>query len=267
MLNPLRKLFRPRSPERRVAFVPEGERYYVVGDIHGRRDLLEALVEAIEHDDAACEPARTTVVLLGDLVDRGPDSAGVIALARAWQRRRTVRCIAGNHEEMFLESFDDLEMLRHFVKHGGRETILSYAIARADYNRLTLDELQQAMNRAVPLEDRDFLGSFENMIVAGDYLFVHAGIDPHVPIEDQRRSDMLWIRERFLRHDQPLSHVVVHGHTIFEEVDHRDHRISIDTGAFRTGRLTALVLEGDRRRTIQAVENEGKIAIEKMELQ
>ena len=206
------------------------------------------------------------MILLGDLVDRGPDSAGVIALAREWQRRRKVRILAGNHEEMFLESFDDLEMLRHFVKHGGRETILSYDIARADYNRMTLEELQQAMIRAVPAEDRAFLSGFEELIVAGEYCFVHAGIDPEVPLEAQRRSDMLWIRERFLRHAEPLSHVVVHGHTIFEGVEHREHRIGIDTGAYRTGRLTALVLEGAARRTIQAVETDGEIAIESAEL-
>ncbi len=266
MLNPIRNLFRSRRPAPRRASVPEGERYYVFGDIHGRRDLFEALVAAVEADDAAAAPAETSMILLGDLVDRGPDSAGVIALARDWRRRRTVRILAGNHEEMFLEAFDDLEMLRHFVKHGGRETILSYDIERAQYNRLTLEELQVEMRRAVPAEDRAFLAGFEELIVAGEYCFVHAGIDPLVPIEEQKRSDMLWIRERFLRHSEPLSHVVVHGHTIFEAVDHREHRIGIDTGAFRTGRLTALVLEGDTRRTIQAVETEGTVAIEHADL-
>lgn len=266
MLDPIRNLFRSRRSEPRRAYVPAGERYYVIGDIHGRRDLFADLIGAVEADDAAAAPAQTSMILLGDLVDRGPDSAGVIRLARDWQRRRKVRILAGNHEEMFLEAFDDLEMLRHFVKHGGRETILSYDIERARYNRLTLEELQMEMRRVVPAEDRAFLSGFEDMIVAGEYCFVHAGIDPSVPLEEQKRSDMLWIRERFLRHTEPLSHVVVHGHTIFEAVEHREHRIGIDTGAFRTGRLTALVLEGDRRRTIQAVEAEGAIAIERAEL-
>lgn len=263
MLSPFRHLFRSRRPARRVARVPEGERYYVIGDIHGRLDLFEALIDAVEADDAAASVAETTIVQLGDLVDRGPDSAGVIARARQWKRQRPLRFLAGNHEEMFLESFGDLEMLRHFVKHGGRETLISYGIDRKHYNRLTLDELQAAMRRAVPQEDRDFLAGFEELIVAGDYVFVHAGINPAAPLDEQKRHDLLWIRERFLRHPDPFSHVVVHGHTIFEAVEDREHRIGIDTGAFRTGRLTALVLEGETRRTIQAVADEwGGVGIE-----
>ncbi len=243
--------------------MPHGERYYLIGDIHGRLDLFDVLIAAIEADDVTAPATKTTVVLLGDLVDRGPDSAGVIARARDWTERRQVRILAGNHEEMFLESFTNLEMLRRFVKHGGRETLLSYGIDRHAYNRMTLEELQAAMIDTVPQNDRDFLSSFEEIIVAGDYAFVHAGINPARPIGDQKRSDLLWIREQFLRHDAPFSHVVVHGHTIFDEVENREHRIGIDTGAFRTGRLTALVLEGDSRRTLQSIPNDnGAITVE-----
>lgn len=259
MLRSLRQLFKDRSSERRIASVPAGERYYVIGDIHGRLDLFDALIEAIEADDAALPPAQTTVVLLGDLIDRGPESAGVIDRAIDWSRTRKLRCIAGNHEEMFLESFNDREMLRHFVKHGGRETILSYGIKRKHYNELTIKELQGQLGDLVPERHRTFLAGFEDMIVAGDYVFVHAGINPKRPVDDQKQSDLRWIRERFLNHAEPLSHVVVHGHTIFEEIEHTDHRIGIDTGAFRTGKLTALVLEGDSRRTLQAVETDGTI--------
>lgn len=262
MLASLRQIFRPQASDSRRPAVPDGERYYLVGDVHGRRDLFDALVEAVDEDDAARPPASTSVVLLGDLVDRGPDSAGVIRSARAWGERRKVRYLAGNHEEMFLESFEDLEMLRHFLKHGGRETILSYPLDRTAYNSLTLDELQREIDRVVPREDREFLAGFEEMIIAGDYLFVHAGIDPSRPIDAQRRSDLLWIRERFLRSTEPLDYVVVHGHTIFDEVEDCGNRIGIDTGAFRSGRLTALMLEGRERTYIQAVENDGTIEIE-----
>ena len=148
---------------------------------------------------------------------------------------------------MFLDSFADLKVLRHFVKHGGRETIMSYGLTRAQYDALELDELQDAMRRLVPDEHRDFLAGFEDLIVAGDYAFVHAGIDPARPIEDQSRGDLRWIRERFLNHVEPLTHVIVHGHTIFEDVEDRGHRIGIDTGAFATGVLTALVLAGEER--------------------
>lgn len=263
MLASLKQIFRPQAAVAHFPSVPEGERYYVIGDIHGRRDLFETLIEGVEADDARRgDAAKTIVVLLGDLIDRGADSAGVIRAAREWGTRREVRYLAGNHEEMFLQSFDDTEMLRHFLKHGGRETVLSYDIDLGTYNALTLKELQDAIHRIVPMEDREFLRGFEEMIVAGDYLFVHAGIDPSRPVEEQRRSDLLWIRERFLRHAQPFDHVVVHGHTIFDEVEDRGHRIGIDTGAFRSGRLTALMLEGHERAYIQAVDQDGAIRIE-----
>ena len=266
MFESIRRIFASKGPDRRIASVPEGERYYVIGDVHGRRDLLEALKAAIDEDDAACRSADTTIVFLGDLVDRGPDSAGVIALARQWGMERKVRYLAGNHEEMFLDSFEDREILRHFLKHGGRETVMSYGIPKKKYDKMKMSELQEAMDRAVPKKDRKFLKSFEDLIIAGDYVFVHAGINPKLPMEDQKPSDLRWIRDRFLKFAEPMSHVVVHGHTIFEDVVDTQHRIGIDTGAFRTGRLTALVLEGEGRRTIQAIAgDDGTIQIEKVD--
>ena len=266
MIQFVRSLFGGSSPAPRIARVPEGTRWYVIGDIHGRLDLFEALKQAIDQDDAARTPARTTVVLLGDLVDRGPDSAGVVALAQRWGQERAVRYIAGNHEEMFLQSFDDAEVLRHFLKHGGRETVLSYGIDRDSYNAMDVAQVQDAMRDLVPQADRDFLAGFEDMIVAQDYIFVHAGIHPDRPIEEQTPSDLRWIRDRFLRHDEAFSHVVVHGHTIFEDVEDTQHRIGIDTGAFRTGRLTALMLEDDRRDTIMAIaEDSSAVAIKRGE--
>lgn len=261
MLERLRALFRPaenRPPETRV---PPGERYYVIGDVHGRLDLLDALAQAIEDDDAASTASDTTVVLLGDLVDRGNDSAGVIRFVRKWQKKHNVRILMGNHEEMFLQSFEDREVLRHFLKHGGRETLQSFGLPRKQLNSLNIDQLFDRLQDLVPLKTRQFIGSFEDMIVAGDYLFVHAGIDPLLPLHQQRRSDYLWIRERFLQHKGPLPKVVVHGHTIYDDVEDRGTRIGIDTGAFRTGVLTALVLEGANKRVIQAVAKRDKIKI------
>ncbi|MEP2550027.1 MAG: metallophosphoesterase, partial [Marinomonas sp.] len=261
-----KNLLGAKSQKADLPSVPAGERYYVVGDIHGRCDLFEALADAVDADDRASGPANTTIVLLGDLVDRGADSAGVIRRAREWQRARKVRILAGNHEEMFLESFDDEEVLRHFLKHGGRETVLSYGIPLADYNRLSVSELLTQLPSIIPQEDRDFLDGFEEKIIAGDYLFVHAGINPKRPIEEQTRKDMLWIRDRFLSYEGPLPKVVVHGHTIFDDVEDRGIRIGIDTGAFRSGVLTALVLEDDTRRTIKAVDKDTSIAIVHEEL-
>ncbi|NBC88190.1 MAG: serine/threonine protein phosphatase [Alphaproteobacteria bacterium] len=258
MLNALKDLFRPAPPAPAPGpRVPDGTRYYVIGDIHGRLDLFEAIIDGVERDiaerravdDGALE---NRVILLGDLVDRGPDSAGVLAATREWQRRRNVRVLAGNHEEMFLQAFEKPEILRHFLKHGGRETILSFGLSRKRFNTLDIEDLFAMLPDLVPQEERDYIAAFEEMIVAGDYLFVHAGIDPTQPLDAQTRSDLLWIRDRFLDHEGPLEKVVVHGHTIFDQVMDCGNRIGIDTGAFRSGVLTALVLEADQRRIIQA---------------
>ena len=260
MFQALKQMF-ARGPDTPAPAIPPGQRAYAVGDIHGRHDLFETLVEAIEADDAAAGPADTTVVLLGDLVDRGADSAGVIALARQWQTRRRVRILGGNHEEMFLRSFDELEMFRHFLRHGGRDTALSYGIDRAAFLAADLEEAQRLMRDHVPAEDIAFLEGFEDMVTIGDYLFVHAGIDPRVPLDSQRRQDLRWIREPFLSHPDSHGPVVVHGHTISDQPEDCGNRIGIDTGAFMSGRLTALVLEGTGRRYIEAVEEDGRTAV------
>lgn len=256
MLNSIRNLFRPRQSVA-LPSVPDGSRHYVIGDIHGRLDLYDALIKAIEEDDAQRPGVKSEVVLLGDLVDRGPDSAGVIARTRSWQSERSVRVLAGNHEEMFLNAFKKPEVLRHFLKHGGRETVLSYGLSRKQFNAMNLDELFALMPQLIPQADRDYLADFEEMIIAGDYVFVHAGIDPAVPLDQQKRSDLLWIRDRFLDHQGALSKVVIHGHTIFPKVMDCGNRIGIDTGAFRSGVLTALVLEADQRRVIQTSQQDG----------
>jgi serine/threonine protein phosphatase 1 len=261
MLQRLRNYFRPQA-KHRLPSVPAGTRYYVIGDIHGRLDLYDAMIAAIEEDDASLAAADTRVVLLGDLIDRGPDSAGVIARTLMWQQQRNVRVLAGNHEEMFLESFKKPEALRHFVKHGGRETILSFGLSNRQYAALSTEQLFERLPALVPVQVRDYITRFELMIIAGDYVFVHAGIDPDRPLDDQKRSDLLWIRDRFLNHHSPLEKVVVHGHTIFEHVMECGNRIGIDTGAFRSGVLTALVLEGDQRRVLQAcASNSGPVEI------
>ena len=261
MFQGLRQIFARRDDAAQPA-IPPGERVYAVGDIHGRLDLFEALVAAIEADDAQGAPADTSIILLGDLVDRGPDSAGVVALAREWQQRRRVRILAGNHEEMFLRGFSDIETFRHFLRHGGRETVLSYGVERSSFATASMQEAQDIMRAAVPPEDIDFLKGFEDMIAVGDYLFVHAGIDPRVPLDEQRRHDLRWIREPFLSHPDAHGPVVVHGHTICELPEDCGNRIGIDTGAFMTGRLTALVLEGTSRRYLEAlVGQDGAVAV------
>ena len=261
MFHALKRIF-AQAEETTLPAIPGGERVYAIGDIHGRHDLFGALASAIDADDAAAGPAATTIVLLGDLVDRGPGSAQVIALAREWQARRSVRILAGNHEEMFLRSLNDLEIFRHFLRHGGRETALSYGIDRAEFLRADLEQAQHLLRAFVPADDIAFLESFEDMVAVGDYLFVHAGIDPRLPLDEQKPRDLRWIREPFLSHPEPHGPVVVHGHTISESPEDCGNRIGIDTGAFMSGRLTAIVLEGTGRRYIEAFETEdGSVAV------
>ena len=256
MFDRIRQIF--RAPEiRATPAIPPGQRVYAIGDIHGRLDLFAALVDAIEADDASRAKADTAIVLLGDLVDRGPDSAGVIALAQALTARRKVRIVAGNHEEMFLRSFDDTETFRHFLRFGGRETILSYPIDREAYRQADIGEAQVLMQQAVPEADRTFLAGFEDGVTIGDYLFVHAGIRPGVGIDDQSRMDLRWIREPFLSHAGSHGVMVVHGHTITDEPVIAANRIGIDTGAYRSGRLTALGLEGTERWIVEAAASDG----------
>ena len=254
-----------KSKKAKRARVPDGERVYAVGDIHGRLDLFEALKDAIEADVAEAEEAGLSaqIVLLGDLVDRGPDSAGVIELARKWAKKRDVRILFGNHEEMFVRSFDDADMMKHFLRHGGRETLQSYGIERKAFAKATISELQAMMAEIIPGKHRKFLKSFEDMIRIGSYVFVHAGIEPGIPLDEQKARTLRWVREPFLSHKKPHEAVVVHGHTITEGVVDTGNRIGIDTGAYQSGRLTALVLEGKSRRTIAAIEGKkGEIAIE-----
>jgi serine/threonine protein phosphatase 1 len=258
MFNAIRSLFAPprEAPVPQPRFgVPAGERVYAIGDIHGRADLFAQMVDRIEADDAGRGPAQTTVILLGDLVDRGPDSAGVIAAARAWAARRTVRALQGNHEEMFLAAREDEGVLRHFLRHGGRETLLSYPISNDEYVPATLEELQVLMQARIPADDFAYLAGMEDLIRIGDYVFVHAGIRPGTALDEQTTGDLRWIRGDFLEDATPRDFAVVHGHTITEDAELHPHRIGIDTGAFSSGRLTAIGLEGTERWLI-AVEGE-----------
>ncbi|MCB2059860.1 MAG: metallophosphoesterase family protein [Novosphingobium sp.] len=260
MIDTIRQLFRTRRAQH-IPAIPAGERVYAIGDIHGRLDLITAIAEAIEEDDRSRGPAKTKIVLLGDLIDRGPDSAAVLHWARDWQERRNVRILAGNHEEMFLQSFAKSESLRHFLRFGGYETVLSYPVDRRALLNADLEAAQQLMREAVPETELEFIRSFENLVVIGDYLFVHAGIKPGAPLDEQRTSDLRWIREPFLSHGGDHGYIVVHGHSISEKPDFRSNRIGIDTGAFMSGRLTALGLEGTERWLIETNDHKGVISV------
>ena len=233
----------------RAHAVPAGRRVYGVGDIHGRLDLLDELLARIDQDDRMRGLAESEIIFLGDLVDRGPDSRGVVdrllALAAG---PRPVHFLMGNHEQVFLRALDgDLGALRFLIRIGGRETLLSYGIAEEEYRSLDYEELATLARARVPETHVRFLGSFEKWIEVGDYLFVHAGLRPGIAIEDQSANDLFWIRDDFLRHRDSFGKMVVHGHSITEDIDQRPNRIGIDTGAFASGKLTAIGLEAGER--------------------
>lgn len=237
--------FRGRTSQ--LPSIPGGLRVYAVGDIHGRLDLLDALLLEIDADDALRPPAQTHLIFLGDLIDRGPQSAGVVdrvmQLSRSHPR---VGLLMGNHEEVFLRALEgDARATKLLARIGGRATMMSYGIAQRDYELLDYADLTALLKARVPEDHVDFLRSFEDHIAIGDYTFVHAGIRPGVPLEAQRASDLRWIRDEFLEHRGSHGTMIVHGHSITEDVDRQVNRIGIDTGAFATGRLTAIGLEGE----------------------
>jgi serine/threonine protein phosphatase 1 len=252
----LARLFKKALPTRPVdtARVPDGMRVYAIGDIHGRNDLLVELLAKIDADDTSRGVADTQIIFLGDLVDRGVDSAGVVETAMALQASgRNVRFLMGNHEEVFVLACRSREAkhLRFFLKIGGDATLQSYPITRAEYVDLNIEQLAARLETLVPEEHLAFLESFEDQIIIGDYAFVHAGIRPGVPLSEQKPSDLRWIREEFVGQRGDLEKVIIYGHTIYGEVEERGSRIGIDTGAYSSGKLTAIGLEGGERWYLQ----------------
>ena len=244
------RFLRGRTAARQpVASIPAGRRIYAIGDIHGRLDLLDALLARIEHDDAQRDTAESEIFLLGDLIDRGPESAQVIERAIDLSSRPfKTRFLLGNHEEIFLKALaGDLKTLAFFTRIGGRETILSYGISEQEYRDCDYPELLELLRARVPQEHIAFLQRFEDLIVVGDYAFVHAGIRPDRPLEDQQTSDLRWIRSEFLEHRGPFEKVIVHGHTVTADAELKPHRIGLDTGAYASDKLTAMGFEGNTR--------------------
>lgn len=252
----LGRLFKKAEVQRPLdtARVPDGTRIYAIGDIHGRNDLLHTLLRQIDASDAQRGPADTTIIFLGDLMDRGDDSAGVIETAMALKASgKRVRFLMGNHEEVFVRACrkNDPKITRFFLRIGGEATVLSYPITRMEYMTLDMEQLSERLASLVPQEHLEFIDAFEDQIVIGDYAFVHAGIRPGVPLSEQKPSDLRWIREEFVDQRGGLEKVVVYGHTIYDEIEERGSRIGIDTGAYASGKLTALALEGGERWYLQ----------------
>ncbi|MEM9683873.1 MAG: metallophosphoesterase family protein [Pseudomonadota bacterium] len=235
--------------------VPAGTLVYAVGDIHGCADLLEKMHAEIIRDAGNAEAERRVVVYLGDYVDRGPDSSGVVDLLldKPLEGFESYY-LMGNHEDFLLEFLDDPEIGPGWIFNGGAATLESYGV-KADFGLgfglEELVELQEKFVKALPERHLEFYRKLAFTHEEGDYFFVHAGVRPGVPLENQSDEDMLWIREEFLDSLNNHGKVIVHGHTITWEPEFRVNRIGVDTGAFTSGTLTSLVLESHEQDVLQ----------------
>ena len=234
-LKPLPRAYRP----------PADAVLYAVGDIHGRSDLLDRLHAAIVRDSLPHGAKRRLIVYLGDYIDRGADSAGVVERLQGpgppgFERR----FLLGNHDTFLLDFLGgDDAVAATWMGNGGEAALASYGVAREPGRSPA--ELRADLARALPPRHLAFFRALGLNHREGDILFVHAGLRPGVPIANQAREDMLWIREEFLESDADFGALVIHGHTPGPEPVIRANRIGVDTWAWRSGRLTAAVIAGD----------------------
>jgi serine/threonine protein phosphatase 1 len=241
-------MLRPRNGKsQRVAMGSPGKRLYAVGDVHGSLVELDQLLALIAADHAARDERSCHIVFLGDLIDRGPDSRGV--LRRLMQDRPAfarLHFIRGNHEEMFVRCLTgEPELIASWLSHGGHACARSYGVDPSLLHETDPGLLEQALLSCIPKADIDFVGGFVDTVRFGDYFLVHAGIRPGVALADQKPGDLRWIRADFISSDAAHEAVIVHGHTPQEQVVCLSNRISVDTGAYFSGRLSAVRLEED----------------------
>jgi len=231
---------------RRPPRLPEGIRIYAIGDVHGRADLLDLVFARIDADLAGRRGSRAIQVLLGDYVDRGPCSRGVLDRLVARSSSHELVCLKGNHEGYMAEFLRNPSVLGAWRHVGGLETLISYGLEPSlnpgEAERTTL---ARALRAALPDGHRGFLARLDPSFCCGDFFFAHAGVKPGIPLQQQREEDLLWIRDDFLDCERDFGKMVVHGHTPVREPEIRPNRINIDTGAYATGRLTCLMVEQD----------------------
>ena len=230
---------------------------YAVGDIHGRADLLDSLLAVVDADADAFESSTVPMlVFLGDLIDRGDNSKGVIERVLGLQAgaRFEVRVLKGNHEEAMLRFLASPADTSEWLTYGGIETLNSYGVAAGGsaLGPARLEALSSHLRTNLPEPHLRLLGALERYVLVGEYLFVHAGVRPGVALAEQADRDLFWIRDRFLAHNSPSPYIVVHGHTPTEEPELLPHRIGVDTGAYATGVLTAVRIVDNERSFLQS---------------
>lgn len=230
--------------------IAKGERLYAIGDIHGRLDLFADLVARIRHDSDARAPRITRLILLGDLVDRGEDSAALVRQLRSFPRDELI-ILKGNHEQVMTDALDgNLELLQQWLFFGGDATLRSWGVAD-DVITGSLSDLWREGRRRVTPDTLRWMRRLPLSYRSGDFFFVHAGVRPGVPLAAQQPTDLMWITDEFLDSEADHHAVIVHGHSVMEDGPVLlPNRISIDTGAYRTGKLTAVGFEDDRQWTL-----------------
>jgi len=236
--------------------VPEFLRIYAIGDVHGRVDLLRAMFSRIYEDAAGgASSTRHEIIVLGDIIDRGMDSRSVVEflLDPALPDGFDLTVLMGNHERCLLDVLETGKGLAAWLELGGAATVSSYGCSPplGRPSRGDLDRLRTELLAKLPERHRIFLSGCPVFQVRGSYFFAHAGVNPKRPLDAQRPADLLWIRAPFLKYTGPLEKIVVHGHNITETPETTPNRIGVDTGAYATGILSAVVLEGSDRRFLQ----------------
>ncbi len=232
--------------------VPGGVRVYAVGDIHGRLDLLEQMLSLIAQDSENND-GQNMLVYLGDYVDRGPSSKGVLErLLQPMPESFKVHYLKGNHEHTLLEFLDNPSLYRLWRRYGAMECLQSYGVHPPVHDEEdAFVSAREELASAIPNAHLQFLNSLEMAFEIGDYFFVHAGVRPGIPLHRQSPQDMMWIREEFLSSNIDFGKVVVHGHSPTSTPEMRFNRIGLDTGAYATGRLSCAVLENGTCRFLQ----------------
>src|SRR5271166_2753558 len=227
--------------------LPDGICIYAVSDIHGCADQLTKVFAAIDHHLSRVQPKRPMHVFLGDYIDRGPASSQVIDMLIERGRHYETVFLKGNHEAMLVELLRDQAVFPTFKQYGGLQTLLSYGLVPSvNPDREEQQALIEALAQKIPHPHRRFLDNLRPKFSCGDFLFVHAGVRPGIPLSQQKEEHLLWIRDEFLSSDKSFGKFIVHGHTPVSKPDIRSNRINIDTGAYATGILTLLTIQGDR---------------------
>jgi serine/threonine protein phosphatase 1 len=226
--------------------LPNGVRIYAISDIHGRADLLEQMFTVIDRDLRTLGSTRAIHVFLGDYIDRGPESCRTIDLLIERGRKHESVFLKGNHEAFLFDVLKDPSQLQEWKEYGGLQTLTSYGL-RPSLNPDSAEQLAliRQLATAIPPHQRRFFNSLRLRFVCGDFFFVHAGVKPGVALAKQQEHDLLWIREEFLASEEHFGKYIVHGHTPVREPDLRFNRANIDTGAYATGNLTLLTIQGD----------------------